>query len=140
MPAFAASLMTGHGVSSRSSHSCAAGRITSAENSWSHLRSSCWSSLSSREKVASAIRILLPGVIDGMTKAPAGLVAGAFGAAVERRVSVVPVPVSIALRVTLRRLSRRRIENQLAGPTGVARCEGEQVVQAAGLRVEGEVA
>src|SRR3954469_22062700 len=50
MPAFAASLMTGQGVSSRSSHSDAAGRMTFAENSCSHFCRVCWSSVSWRVK------------------------------------------------------------------------------------------
>ena len=48
MPTLAASLMIGHGVSSRSSHSAAAGRITSAAKSCSHFCSVIWSSLRSR--------------------------------------------------------------------------------------------
>ncbi len=47
MPIFAASWMTGQGVSSRSSHSAAAGRITSAAKPWSHSLTCFWSSLSS---------------------------------------------------------------------------------------------
>src|SRR3954466_1952241 len=43
--------MTGHGVSSRSSHSAAAGRTTSAANWWTQSRTSITSSLGSREKV-----------------------------------------------------------------------------------------
>ncbi len=39
-PIFAASWMIGHGVSSRSSHSCAAGRTTSAANPWTQSRMS----------------------------------------------------------------------------------------------------
>ena len=35
-PMLAASLMMGHGVSSRSSHSCAAGRTTVSAKSWTH--------------------------------------------------------------------------------------------------------
>src|SRR5438270_8551392 len=72
MPAFAASLMIGHGVSSRSSHSWAAGRITSAENSWSHFCSSFWSSLRSREKCTSAIDTLLPAVSAPLTNGSTG--------------------------------------------------------------------
>src|SRR5690242_12218270 len=44
--------MSGHGVSSRSSHSAAAGRTTSAANPWTHSRTSRWSSLSSSENAA----------------------------------------------------------------------------------------
>lgn len=47
MPTLAASWMTGQGVSSRSSHSAAAGRITSAAKPWSQSRTSRCSSLSS---------------------------------------------------------------------------------------------
>lgn len=47
MPTLAASWMTGQGVSSRSSHSDAAYRITSAANPWSQSRTCFWSSLSS---------------------------------------------------------------------------------------------
>lgn len=47
MPTLAASWMTGHGVSSRSSHSAAAGRITSAAKPWIQSRTCFWSSLSS---------------------------------------------------------------------------------------------
>ena len=44
--------MIGHGVSSRSSHSAAAGRTTSAAKPWTQSRMSFWSWLSSSEKVA----------------------------------------------------------------------------------------
>src|SRR5919197_736705 len=47
--------MIGHGVSSRSSHSLAAGRITSLANPCTQSRRSVWSSLSSREKAAMPI-------------------------------------------------------------------------------------
>ena len=45
--------MIGQGVSSRSSHSCAAGRITSAAKPWTQSRMSFWSWLSSSENVGS---------------------------------------------------------------------------------------
>src|SRR4051794_41931824 len=41
--------MSGHGVSSRSSHSAAAGRTTPAANPWTQSRTSRWSWLSSIE-------------------------------------------------------------------------------------------
>src|SRR5882757_10036626 len=44
--------MTGHGVSSRSSHSGAAGRMTSLAKPCTQSRRSRWSSLSSKEKPA----------------------------------------------------------------------------------------
>ncbi|CAM5680743.1 hypothetical protein STENM327S_04770 [Streptomyces tendae] len=47
MPTLAASWMTGQGVSSRSSHSAAAGRMTSAAKPCSQSRTSFCSSLSS---------------------------------------------------------------------------------------------
>jgi hypothetical protein len=50
-PIFAASWITGHGVSSRSSHSDAAGRITSAAKVWAQSRSSRCSSLIPSENV-----------------------------------------------------------------------------------------
>ena len=50
-PTFAASWITGHGVSSRSSHSAAAGRMTSLANWCTQSRTSITSSLSSSEKV-----------------------------------------------------------------------------------------
>src|ERR1022692_4602000 len=50
MPILAASSMTGHGVSSRSSHSCAAGRITLVAKPWTHSCRVFWSSLRSIEK------------------------------------------------------------------------------------------
>src|ERR671935_1749464 len=46
--------MIGHGVSSRSSHSCAAGRTTPSAKPCTHSRMSFWSWLSSRLKPASA--------------------------------------------------------------------------------------
>ena len=49
-PILAASSMIGHGVSSRSSHSWAAGRITSSAKSWTHFWIWSWSSLRSSEK------------------------------------------------------------------------------------------
>ena len=52
-PIFAASWMIGHGVSSRSSHSCAAGRITSAAKPCTQSRMSFWSWVSCSEKVTS---------------------------------------------------------------------------------------
>ena len=45
----AASWMIGHGVSSRSSHSWAAGRMTFSAKSWTHFWSWSWSSSRSRE-------------------------------------------------------------------------------------------
>ena len=48
-PIRAASSMIGHGVSSRSSHSWAAGRMTSSAKSWTHFWIWSWSSLSSSE-------------------------------------------------------------------------------------------
>ena len=50
-PTLAASWMIGHGVSSRSSHSAAAGRTTSTANSWTQSRTWITSSGSSRENV-----------------------------------------------------------------------------------------
>ena len=50
----AASWITGQGVSSRSSHSAAAGRTTLSENPWTHSRMSSWSWESSIEKLESA--------------------------------------------------------------------------------------
>ena len=49
-----ASWMTGHGVSSRSSHSAAAGRTTPSAKPCTQSRTSRWSSESSREKAAGA--------------------------------------------------------------------------------------
>ena len=49
-PILAASSMIGHGVSSRSSHSWAAGRMTSSAKSWTHFWIWSWSSLRAREK------------------------------------------------------------------------------------------
>ena len=46
--------MIGHGVSSRSSHSCAAGRTTSSAKPWTQSRMSFWSWVSSSEKTGSA--------------------------------------------------------------------------------------
>ncbi len=51
MPILAASWMIGQGVSSRSSHSAAAGRITSAAKPCSQSRTASWSGPGSREKV-----------------------------------------------------------------------------------------
>ena len=48
-PIRAASSMIGHGVSSRSSHSWAAGRMTSSAKSWTHFWIWSWSSLRSSE-------------------------------------------------------------------------------------------
>ena len=48
-PIRAASSMIGHGVSSRSSHSWAAGRMTSSAKSWTHFWICSWSSLRSSE-------------------------------------------------------------------------------------------
>ena len=53
-PILAASSMMGHGVSSRSSHSWAAGRMTSSAKSWTHFWIWSWSSLRSSEKSATA--------------------------------------------------------------------------------------
>src|SRR5215218_2154213 len=52
-PIFAASWITGQGVSSRSSHSCAAGRTTCSANPWTQSRMSLCSWLSSRLKTES---------------------------------------------------------------------------------------
>src|SRR4051794_41054554 len=49
-PMLAASWMIGQGVSSRSSHSAAAGRTTFSAKSWTHFWIWIWSSFSSREK------------------------------------------------------------------------------------------
>ena len=49
-PMLAASWMIGQGVSSRSSHSWAAGRITFSAKSWTHFWSWSWSSSRSSEK------------------------------------------------------------------------------------------
>src|SRR5687767_1275463 len=46
--------MIGQGVSSRSSHSAAAGRMTPSAKPWTHSRMSFWSWLSSREKGVSS--------------------------------------------------------------------------------------
>src|SRR5581483_9748147 len=51
-PILAASSMIGHGVSSRSSHSSAAGRMTSSAKSWTHFWIWSWSSLRARENSA----------------------------------------------------------------------------------------
>src|SRR3954447_24439181 len=48
-PIFAASWISGQGVSSRSSHSAAAGRTTFAAKPWTHSRTSSWSCESSSE-------------------------------------------------------------------------------------------
>ncbi len=48
----AASWMIGHGVSSRSSHSWAAGRTTFSAKSWTHFWIWIWSSLRSNENSA----------------------------------------------------------------------------------------
>src|SRR5207248_1853661 len=53
--------MTGHGVSSRSSHSWATGRTTFSAKSWTHFWICSWSSFSSSEK--SLIFSPLPGVV-----------------------------------------------------------------------------
>src|SRR5277367_726348 len=45
--------MIGHGVCSFSSHSCAAGRTTSAAKPWTQSRMSFWSCVSSSENVTS---------------------------------------------------------------------------------------
>ena len=58
-PMWAASSMIGQGVSSRSSHSWAAGRTTFSAKSWTHFRSCSWSSLRALEK--SLISCTLPG-------------------------------------------------------------------------------
>ncbi len=50
----AASWITGQGVSSRSSHSAAAGRTTLSANPWTQSRMSSWSWESSIEKLDSA--------------------------------------------------------------------------------------
>ena len=47
-PILAASWTIGHGNSSRSSHSSAAGRITSSAKSWTHSWICSWSSLSEK--------------------------------------------------------------------------------------------
>ena len=52
MPVRAASWITGQGVSSRSSHSAATGRTTSAAKPWTHFLSVCWSSVRSSVKPA----------------------------------------------------------------------------------------
>ena len=54
-PMWAASSMIGHGVSSRSSHSWAAGRTTFSAKSCTHFCSCCWSSLRSFEKSAMSL-------------------------------------------------------------------------------------
>ena len=56
----AASSSTGHGVSSRSSHSAAAGLITDSANPCSQSRISTRSSPSSREKAAGLSSLMLP--------------------------------------------------------------------------------
>src|SRR5215475_7510583 len=57
-PILAASWMIGHGVSSRSSHSAAAGRTTSSAKPCTQSRRSRWSSVRSRENstIASGLR------------------------------------------------------------------------------------
>ena len=79
MPALAASWMTGQGVSSRSSHSDAAGRMTSVENSCSHFWSVCWSSVSWRVKpVVIGLGLLAAaGVTAGNSTADAPVVSSA---------------------------------------------------------------
>jgi hypothetical protein len=62
-PTLAASWMIGHGVSSRSSHSAAAGRMTVSANSWTQSRTCTTSSDNSNEKVASiSAPISVPGL------------------------------------------------------------------------------
>lgn len=51
-PIFAASWITGQGVSSRSSHSAAAGRTTRSAKPWTQSRISRWSSESSKDVAA----------------------------------------------------------------------------------------
>ena len=46
--------MIGQGVSSRSSHSWAAGRMTPSAKPWTHSRMSFWSCVRVREKAGSA--------------------------------------------------------------------------------------
>ena len=53
----AASWTTGHGNSSRSSHSWATGRMTFSAKSWTHFWICCWSSLSSSEKSVMAAKL-----------------------------------------------------------------------------------
>ena len=53
-PTCAASSMIGHGVSSRSSHSWAAGRITSSAKSCTHCWICSWSSFNASENAAAA--------------------------------------------------------------------------------------
>src|SRR4051812_47593127 len=62
-PMRAASSTIGHGYSSRSSHSSAAGRTTFSAKSWTHFCSCRWSSLSASEK--SAIPECYPWVTPG---------------------------------------------------------------------------
>ena len=58
-PILAASWMIGHGVSSRSSHSAAAGRTVCAANPWTQSRMSRWSSLSSSENTGASAPFVL---------------------------------------------------------------------------------
>src|ERR1700729_3893210 len=51
--------MTGQGVLSFSSHSCAAGRITSAAKPCTQSRTSFWSCVSASEKLASLLAALV---------------------------------------------------------------------------------
>lgn len=57
-PMLAASCTIGQGNSSRSSHSSAAGRITSSAKSWTHFWSWIWSSFNSREKLPLMVTVL----------------------------------------------------------------------------------
>src|SRR4051794_20558565 len=49
--------MIGQGVSSRSSHSAAAGRTTFSAKPWTHSRMSSWSWLRAREKVGASVSV-----------------------------------------------------------------------------------
>lgn len=53
-PIFAASSTTGYGNSSRSSHSWAAGRMTSSANPWIHFWIWSWSSFSEKSAMAAS--------------------------------------------------------------------------------------
>src|SRR5215210_6550061 len=59
--------MIGQGVSSRSSHSAAAGRTTCSANPWTQSRTSRWSWLSSRVKLASESWAAAPSVVAAAT-------------------------------------------------------------------------
>ena len=68
-PILAASSTMGHGNSSRSSHSCAAGRTTASAKSWTHFWICCWSSLSSREN---SLIGFAPGLLGLVVLLPSG--------------------------------------------------------------------